>query len=87
MPILLKTWVECTAKTPLPRRRARDGSLCGFHGSAERVTHRNPENRMLRRRAGALRKWQTQKKNASGRISAEGEAASGEAAGYGFVKG
>ena len=37
MPILLKTWVECTAKTPLPRRRARDGSLCGFHGAAERV--------------------------------------------------
>ena len=37
MPILLKTWVECTAKTPLPRRRARDGSLCGFHGAAERA--------------------------------------------------
>ena len=37
MPILLKTWVECTAKTPLPRRRARGGSLCGFHGAAERV--------------------------------------------------
>ena len=26
-----------------------------------------------------MRKWQTQKKNASGRVSAEGEAASGEA--------
>jgi hypothetical protein len=30
---------------------------------------------------------QTQKKNASGRLSAEERAASGEAAGYGFVKG
>ena len=37
MPILLKTWVECTAKTPLPRRRARVGSLCGFRSPAERV--------------------------------------------------
>ena len=34
---------------------------------------------MLRRRAGALRECQAQKKNASGRVSAEGEAASGEA--------
>jgi len=38
-----------------------------------------PEKRTLRQRAGALRTRQTQKKNASGRISAEGEAASGEA--------
>ena len=37
MPILLKTWVECTAKTPLPRRRARVGGLCGFRSQAERV--------------------------------------------------
>ena len=37
MPILLKTWVECTAKTPLPRRRARVGGLCGFPDTAERV--------------------------------------------------
>ena len=37
MPILLKTWVECTAKTPLPRRRARGGGLCGFCGTAKRV--------------------------------------------------
>ena len=43
MPILLKTWVECTAKTPLPRRRARDGSLCGFHGAAERVPTGSPK--------------------------------------------
>ena len=37
MPILLKTRVERTAKTPIQARRARDGSLCGFHGAAERV--------------------------------------------------
>ena len=37
MPILLKTRVERTAKTPLPRRRARVGGLCGFRSPAERV--------------------------------------------------
>ena len=79
MPILLKTQVDRTAKTPATARRARVGSLCGFQDTVERCTRRKPEDRTLRRRAGALRKWQTQKKNASGRISAEGEAASGEA--------
>ena len=43
MPILLKTWVECTAKTPLPRRRARGGGLCGFRGAAERVKAGSPK--------------------------------------------
>ena len=42
-------------------------------------TSRKPEDRTLRRCAGALRKWQTQKKDACRRLSAEGEAASGEA--------
>ena len=37
MPISLKAQVERTAKTPLPRRRARVGGLCGFRSSAERV--------------------------------------------------
>ena len=37
MPISLKAQVERTAKTPLPRRRARVGGLCGFHDTAERV--------------------------------------------------
>ena len=87
MPILLKTRVERTAKTPIKACHARVGGLCGFRGTVGRRTHQRTQNRTLRRRAGALRKWQTQKKNASGRISAEGEAASGEAAGYGFVKG
>ena len=37
MPILLKIQVERTAKTRLPRRRARVGGLCGFCGTAKRV--------------------------------------------------
>ena len=42
-------------------------------------THPAAENRTLRQRAGSLRARQTQKKNGCRRISAEGEAASGEA--------
>ena len=37
MPISLKAQVERTAKTPLPRRRARVGGLCGFRSPTERV--------------------------------------------------
>ena len=37
MPILLRTQVDRTDKTPIPARRARVGGLCGFHGPAERV--------------------------------------------------
>ena len=37
MPILLKTQVERTAKTPVTARRARVGGLCGFRSPAERV--------------------------------------------------
>ena len=87
MPILLKTQVDRTAKTPVTARHARVGGLCDFQDTVERCTRRKPENRTLRRRAGALRERQAQKKRACGRISAEGEAANGEAAGYGFVKG
>ena len=42
-------------------------------------TRPTPENRTLRQHAGALRTRQTQKKNGCRRLSAEGEAASGEA--------
>lgn len=42
-------------------------------------THRKPENRTLRRRAGVLRKQQTQKKQACRQLPAENRAASGEA--------
>ncbi|WP_418232710.1 hypothetical protein [Butyricicoccus sp.] len=37
MPILLKTQVDRTAKTPVTARRTRDGGLCGFCSAAERV--------------------------------------------------
>ena len=37
MPILLKTQIERTAKTPVTARRARVGGLCGFRGTVERV--------------------------------------------------
>ena len=44
MPILLKTRVERTAKTPVTARRARVGGLCGFRSPAERVPTGNPKN-------------------------------------------
>ena len=37
MPILFKTQVERTAKTPIKACHARVGGLCGFRSSAERV--------------------------------------------------
>ena len=37
MPILLKTQVDRTAKTPVTARRTRVGGLCGFRSPAERV--------------------------------------------------
>ena len=43
MPILLKTQVDCTAKTPVTARRARVGGLCGFRGAAERVPAGSPK--------------------------------------------
>ena len=79
MPILLKTQIERTAKAPIPACRARVGSLCDFQDTVERVTRRKPEDRTLRQRAGVLQERQEQKKDVYERISAEGEAASGEA--------
>ena len=61
MPILLKTQVDRTAKTPVTACRARVGGLCGFRSTAERRTHPAPENRTLRQRAGALQKRQARK--------------------------
>ena len=37
MPILLKTQVDRTDKTPVTARRARVSGLCGFRSPAERV--------------------------------------------------
>ena len=43
MPILLKTQVDRTAKTPVTARRARVGGLCGFRSAAERVPAGSPK--------------------------------------------
>ena len=43
MPILLKTQVDRTAKTPIPARRARVGGLCRFRRPAERVPAGSPK--------------------------------------------
>ena len=43
MPILLKTRVERTAKTPIKACHARVGGLCGFRGAAERVPAGSPK--------------------------------------------
>ena len=45
MPILLKTQVDRTAKTPVTARRARGGGLCGFRSPAERVPTRGLKTR------------------------------------------
>ena len=45
MPILLKTEIERTAKTPIPARRARVGGLCRFRRPAERVPTRGLKTR------------------------------------------
>ena len=37
MPILLKTQIERTAKSPIPACHARVGGLCGFRSPTERV--------------------------------------------------
>ena len=44
MPILLKTQVDRTDKTPVTARRARVGGLCGFRSTAGRVPTGNPKN-------------------------------------------
>ena len=43
MPILLRTKVERTAKTPVTARRARVGGLCRFRRPAERVPAGSPK--------------------------------------------
>ena len=43
MPILLKTQVDRTAKTPVTARRTRVGGLCRFRRPAERVPAGSPK--------------------------------------------
>ena len=79
MPISLKTQAERTAKTPIQARRARDGSLCGFHGAAELVPIQQQTTRRcadVRERSAEL---QRRRRNACGRSPAESRATSGEA--------
>lgn len=87
MPISLKTQVECTAKTPISARRARVGGLCGFPDTAERVPAKHQKTGRCTDVRECPAELQHRSRSACGRFSAEGEAASGEAAGYGFVKG
>ena len=44
MPILLKTQVDRTAKTPVTARRARVGGLCRVRRPAERVLAQHQKN-------------------------------------------
>ena len=87
MPVSLKTQAERTAKTPIPACRARVGGLCRFRRPAERVpagSHKTGRCAGVRECPAEL---QHRSRSACGRLSAEERAASGEAAGYGFVKG
>ena len=43
MPILLRTQVDRTGKTPIPARRARVGGLYGFQDTVERVPAESPK--------------------------------------------
>ena len=54
MPILLKTQIEHTAKTPVTARRARVGGLCGFRRAAERVPI---QQQKTRRCADVRERW------------------------------
>ena len=58
MPILLKTQIERTAKTRLPRRRARVGGLCGFRSPAERVPIQQQKTGRCADVRELWRKWQ-----------------------------
>ena len=87
MPILLRTQVERTAKTPVTARRARVGGLCRFRRPAERVPAGSPKTGRCADVRECPAELQHRSRSACGWLSAEKRAASGEAAGYGFVKG
>ena len=69
MPVSLKTPVERTAKTPIPARRARVGSLCDFQDTVERVPAGSPKTG---RCAAVRERWQ--------KTSEQDEMAAGKAA-------
>ena len=69
MPILLRTQVDRTDKTPVTARRARVGGLCGFQDTVERV----PTGSLKTGRCAAVReRWQ--------KTSEQDEMAAGKAA-------
>ena len=69
MPILLRTQVERTAKTPVTARRARVGGLCRFRRPVERVPAGSPKTG---RCAAVRERWQ--------KTSEQDEMAAGKAA-------
>ena len=87
MPVSLKTQVNRTAKTPVTARRARVGGLCRFRRPAERVPAGSPKTGRCADVRECPAELQHRSRSACGRLSVEERAASGEAAGYGFVKG
>ena len=71
MPILLKTWVERTAKAPIPACHARVGSLCGFPDTAERVPAKHQKTGRCADVRECLAELQHRSRSACGRLSAE----------------
>ena len=69
MPILLRTQVDRTDKTPVTARRARVGGLCGFQDTVERVPAGSPKTG---RCATVRERWQ--------KTSEQDEMAAGKAA-------
>ena len=71
MPILLRTQVDRTDKTPLPRRRARVGGLCGFPDTAEHVPAKYQKTGRCADVRECLAELQHRSRSACGRLSAE----------------
>ena len=63
----------------VPRRRARVGGLCGFRGTAERVPAGDSKTGRCADVRECPAELQHRSRSACGQLSAEGEAASGEA--------
>ena len=71
MPILLKTQIERTAKTPVTARRACVGSLCGFPDTAERVPAKHQKTGRCADVRECPAELQHRSRSACGRLSAE----------------
>ena len=87
MPVSLKTQAERTAKTPIPACHARVGSLCDFQDTAERVPAGSPKTGRCAAVRECCRNGKRKRWTSASEFRTESKAASGEAAGYGFVKG